>query len=138
MKIRLRLEHDPDFIIDRASYKQIGVTTRDITMPCSTGEGLNGRWRGLPLKSLLESSRLPNETTHFQVRSNEEYTVCINLSSLWDALIAFERVDRRSTLNLPRLVGPCISGHDSVKKINSIKPLAFEPADDVREYESKD
>lgn len=136
LKVRLRLEDRPDFIIDRVSYNQIGVTTCDVTMPCSSGERLSGRWRGLPLKSLLRCSWIPNNTTHFQFKSDEGYAVCLKLYLLRNSMIAFERVDRHNTLNLPRLVGPRIGGNDSVKSINSIKPLALKPADDVKDYES--
>ncbi len=99
---------------------------------CSSGDRIEGTWRGIPLTPQLAT--LDPDTTHVLVSSDDGYRACIPIGAITDAIVALERLDGDDTA-LPRLVGPTIDGPRLAKRVAHMESIALSPEEDPSDLE---
>ena len=97
---------------------------------CASGAWIERDWTGIPVFELLDAAEIPDETTHVQFESVDDYRSCVALSELEDALVAIGDGD-----GLPRLVGPQIVGPRAIKTLSRVRPLALPPDESREQHE---
>ena len=125
------------FVLTKGDLNGFAMTTRWITYECSSGDRITGRWRGIILECVLDELALPDNTTHLLVEASDGHKTCLDIHSAYDALLAFERLDRNEPhdAGFPRLLPSGLEGPRSLKWVDRIRPLHLAPGDRPEAYE---
>lgn len=147
-----------DRVVDH-DLRRFEQVTRFLRFACSTGDRFGGEWRGVPVATLLESTTLPDETTHLLVEGEDGFRACVPVRAALDGLLVVggddedgdghdgeddedgdghdseddEDGDGRDT---PRFVSPGVDGTRTVQRVTGLEPLALDPGESPDDYET--
>ncbi|MFC7115782.1 molybdopterin-dependent oxidoreductase [Natronoarchaeum sp. GCM10025703] len=117
------------------SYLQeFDLRTKQHAVTCATGEYEEGRWRGVPIESLLSRVDADERSTHLLVTGEDGYRTCVAIRKAFDAMLAVAREDVETDGALPRFIGDKIDGQQSVARVKQIETVRLDPEEDASEY----
>lgn len=124
-------------VLTKGDLSRFASTTRRITYECSSGDRITGCWWGIILEGVLDELTLPDNTTHLLVEARDGHKTCLDIHSAYDALLAFERLDRNKPhdAGLPRLLRSGLEGPRSLKWVDRVRSLHLAPGDRPEAYE---
>lgn len=108
----------------RALAERHGLDTLDHETACSSGEPIEGRWRGVPLSALLDAA--DPEATHLVVEAADGFRVCVPVADALFGILAVERLDAPDE-GLPRLVVPSVDGPRMAKHVRRLDTERLPP-----------
>ncbi len=110
--------------LDLAGLETLGTTERDATLDCTSGWVMTTRWRGTPLRSVLDAAGADASAPIVRVRSVTGWSVNLERGELDDALLAThvagEPLPAANGAPL-RLVAPNRRGLDWIKWVETIE-----------------
>ncbi len=110
---------------------------RSCSFLCSTGERIEGVWRGVSLSDLMSSVNIKSHVTHLVFGSVDSHRVCIPVNDALEGILALEHVDsNQEDGNMVRFVAPNIEASRSVKDVRRIQAVRLGPDDERRKYEN--
>ena len=119
-------------------FASLPFSERDVRIDCNSGDHYTATWRGVSLADALELATIPEETTHVVVASSDGYTVCVDVETAADALLAFFQDGRPLTAVKDyesRFVTDGVDGPRTTKDVERIETVALEPGEEPTAYE---
>ena len=119
-------------------FASLSFAERDVRIDCNSGDHYTATWRGVSLADALELATVPGETTHVVVASSDGYTVCVDVETAADALLAFFQ-DGRPLAAVEsyesRFVTDGVDGPRTTKDVERIEAVALEGGEEPAAYE---
>lgn len=113
---------------------------RRVEVVCLSGDRYSGRWRGVPVSSLLERAGAPDSTTHLLVAAADGYRICVDVATVLEgaALLAYAR-DGVALADVAdyetRFVAEGVDGPRTVKDVARLEAVSLAPGEDPEAYE---
>jgi Oxidoreductase molybdopterin binding domain len=109
--------------LDLAALAALGVVDRDATLDCTSGWVMSTRWRGTPLRAVLDAAGADGDAPYVRVQSVTGWNAFLERDELDDALLAThvagEPLPAANGAPL-RLVAPQRRGLDWIKWVTEI------------------
>lgn len=122
---------------DPAYLEEFDLRTERTAVTCVSGESEEGRWRGIPIQSLLSRVEADERFTHLLVTGKDGYRTCVAIRNALDAILAVAREDVETDGALPRFVGDKIDGQQSVARVEQIETVRLDPEEDASKYSNR-
>ncbi|WP_231512949.1 molybdopterin-dependent oxidoreductase [Haloferax mediterranei] len=138
-EIDIAVVGDERLSLTRSDFETFPTVEFEYTIVCDSGSRTTATWTGVSLSDLLDRAGMPPETTHLRVTSTDGYTVCVDIASALNSLVAYARdheslgaVEQYAT----RFLGPGIDGSRTVKGVARVEPITLASGTDPTERES--
>jgi DMSO/TMAO reductase YedYZ molybdopterin-dependent catalytic subunit len=110
--------------LDLEALEALGTVERDATLDCTSGWVMTTRWRGTPLRAVLDTAGMDPSARLVHVRSVTGWSATLERTDLDEAILATHVADQRlpAANGAPcRLVAPGHRGLDWIKWVSRIE-----------------
>ncbi|MFB6304609.1 MAG: molybdopterin-dependent oxidoreductase [Haloferacaceae archaeon] len=122
--------------LDDVALVGLADDRRECRYLCASGRRWGGRWRGVPLSSVVERARVAADATHVVARGRGGHAACLPLVDALDGLLAVARDGAPlAPTRCPRLVVPGVDAARTVKGVRELDVRRLAPGDDPTDYE---